>query len=265
MCPSALPSDALVSAFGLERHRYVYIIGSGGKTTLMYALAEALARTGRRVVATTSTKIACPVACASRDVMIESYPAKLTSLLSRRSAKIGYVIAGKTVLEGGAKIGGYSLYELDALSASGAADCWLVEGDGAAGRSLKAHQDHEPVVSTQADLVIAVVGIDCVGKPLTDEHVHRAGRFRDLLGRQCDSPITVDDVASIILHPRGYFANVGQGIDRVLYISKASDPSARVTAEQLARLVKKAEAERWMLQVVVGDLLRPESAVEIID
>ena len=100
---------------------------------------------------------------------------------------------------------------LDALVDARVAEHVLVEADGSAGRPLKAHAEHEPVVSARADLVIAVIGVDCLGRPMDDEHVHRAALLRERLGRPAGALVTPDDVAGIVLHRDGWLAKVAAG------------------------------------------------------
>ncbi len=42
------------------RHRIISFVGSGGKTTLMFAVAKKLSQLGKKVIITTSTKIYLP-------------------------------------------------------------------------------------------------------------------------------------------------------------------------------------------------------------
>ena len=62
------------------------------------------------------------------------------------------------------------------------ADKVIVEADGADGRPIKAPEDWEPVIPTFANLVIPVVGLDCVGKPASEDWVFRIERFLALTG-----------------------------------------------------------------------------------
>lgn len=50
----------LAGSGGVAFPRMTALVGAGGKTTLMYALARRMADAGRRVVCTTTTKIFPP-------------------------------------------------------------------------------------------------------------------------------------------------------------------------------------------------------------
>ena len=57
MTNDEIPVPTLVSALGLGLREHIAIVGGGGKTSLMLALADALSRAGSTVVTTTTTKV----------------------------------------------------------------------------------------------------------------------------------------------------------------------------------------------------------------
>ncbi|MBF0104524.1 MAG: putative selenium-dependent hydroxylase accessory protein YqeC, partial [Deltaproteobacteria bacterium] len=134
------------------------------------------------------------------------------------------------------------------------ADYIICEADGAKGRSLKAHADHEPVVSHQADLVVAVIGIDCIGKPATEEHVHRSGLFCERVGIHPGSPISIKNIADIFFHPEGYLKNTGLRSEVVIFINKVLSATERQQAEHLALALKKRAQAGRVKAVVVSNL-----------
>lgn len=241
-------------AFALDKHRYVYLIGGGGKTYLMFALARALGRAGRSVLTTTTTRIWRPKPADSDHVQVAPYSSALIDRLKTEFSHHRRITAVPAAVDEGRKLSGFTPDELDALMRARVADYMLVEADGAAGRSLKAHQDHEPVLSVNADLVIAVIGVDCIGMPMDDRHVHRAALFCERLGRIPGSVITVEDVAAIVFHDEGYLRRVGPGSEVMVYVSKVGTPEAEATANRLAETLQRADAANRLRRVVVGDL-----------
>jgi probable selenium-dependent hydroxylase accessory protein YqeC len=136
------------------------VIGSGGKTSLLHALAAQLPG---RVILCTTTKI----------YPSQQYP----TLLNPTSAQIlrfwhsghdARVLCVGTPLVGG-KLGpcALSMPHLCTL-----ADYVLVEADGSQGKPLKAHASWEPVVPAHAAQTICVVGASGFGLPLSCA-VHR--------------------------------------------------------------------------------------------
>ena len=114
--------------------------------------------------------------------------------------------------------------------------------------------DYEPVVSQHADLVIAVIGIDCVGKPLSDEYVHRSRRFGDLLDRAEGAPITTKDITNIFFHPSGYLKSVGPRTKVAIFISKVGSEAEREAAIELAAALRGADSDGRIERIVMGEL-----------
>ena len=249
---------------GHPESRYVFLIGGGGKTTLMFALARSLCRKGHTVVTTTSTKILRPPPENSPAVVVDKDIPRLIPRLRERLRGTAHVTAACTSLADGEKLSGFSADDLDQLHEARVADYLLVEADGAAGRSLKAHHEHEPVISRRAELVIAVIGIDCLGKPLNDEHVHRARRLGEFLGRELGVRITVDDVAGIFFHPRGYLKAVGPQTEVAVFLSKVKSPADRESADLLAKALQGGDGAGRITRIAVGDLVGPSAFLEIL-
>lgn len=136
------------------------IIGSGGKTTLLYLLAEELSQKGS-VIVTTSTHI---------------FPPTHLPVVQRLCEPRALVCVGSPTEQGKLTAPEQSFEELAQL-----ADYVLVEADGSKGLPLKAHAPHEPVIPKNARQVICVVGASGLGQPV-ERSVHRAERFTELTG-----------------------------------------------------------------------------------
>ena len=144
------------------------IIGSGGKTTLLFRLAQELARKGR-VIVTTTTHIRQP----------EDFPFAL------RAAGQGRVCVGTPLPDGKLSAPEQSMQELASL-----ADYVLVEADGAARHPLKVHASHEPVIPENAREVICGVGASGLYR-LAQEVVHRPELFLQRTGSAVATPEAV--------------------------------------------------------------------------
>jgi probable selenium-dependent hydroxylase accessory protein YqeC len=251
--PTGKPRTIL-DAFGARQGRYVYLIGGGGKTALMFALAHALADAGRSVLTTTSTRIGDPQPEESDRVVLASDAPSLVEALNEEFLTRRHVTVAASRLENEGKLLGLGVDQLDRLAEARVADHVLVEADGAAGRSLKAHREHEPVVSARADLVIAVIGADCLGMPMDDRHVHRAELLRERLGRAPGSVVTPEDVARIFFHRDGYLARVGKDSEVIVFVNKVGTAEALGAARRLAEALQRADREHRLGGFVVGDV-----------
>jgi probable selenium-dependent hydroxylase accessory protein YqeC len=258
------PALALDDAFALRDHSYIFLIGGGGKTTLMFTLAHHLAQAGRTVVTTTSTRIRHPCQTEAGCVIVEDNRMRLVSRLRYVLPYARHVAIGRVLDEADQKLSGFTIDELDYLWLAKVADHLIIEADGAAGRSLKAHGDQEPVVSPQADLVIAVIGSDCVGCALIDAHVHRAERFSLLVNRAMGAPVDVEAIQAIFFHPLGYLKRVPSRANVVVLISKAGVGSQRANAERLAVALDAADHDRRIMRIVIGELTGPSPFLESV-
>ncbi len=244
----------ILDAFGLRERRYVHLIGGGGKTTLMFALAHALAAEGRSVLTTTTTRILFPGPGESDCVVPGTDAASLVGRLRGEFTTRRHVTAVAPDPAGGRKVGGLATAVLDALVDARVADHVLVEADGSAGRPLKAHADHEPVVSPRADLVVAVIGVGCLGAPMDDAHVHRAALLRERLGRPAGAFVTAEDVAAIVLGRDGYLARVAREAEVIVFVNQAATPQTLAEARRLADALRRADPERRLARLVIGDV-----------
>lgn len=191
------------------------LIGGGGKTTLMYTLAEELHRRGT-VIVTTSTHIQRP---AQYPVLTAADAATVAAALAEHGA---VCVAGETA-EG--KLCAPPL-SFDALAAL--ADFVLVEADGAKRLPLKAHAPHEPVIPANTRRIIYVVGADGFGRPIR-QVCHRPERYAALCGAAEDDIVT-PALEAKVLHAEGY--DTGW-----VYINKVETPKDWRNAEALAALL----------------------------
>ena len=71
----------LREAFAIDTGEIISLVGSGGKTTLMFALAHELATTGTCVITTTTTKIFPPLSSQTPLLLMDTDEANLMRLL----------------------------------------------------------------------------------------------------------------------------------------------------------------------------------------
>lgn len=191
------------------------LIGGGGKTTLMYTMAEELRRRGT-VLVTTSTHIQRP----------EQYPTLLTAdaaAVAAALAEHGTVCVASESPEGKLCAPALSFDTLAVL-----ADFVLVEADGSKRLPLKAHAPHEPVIPANARRTVYVVGADGFGHPIR-QVCHRSERYAALCGAAEDDIVT-PALEAAVLHAEGY--DTGW-----VYINKVETPSDWANAEALAALL----------------------------
>ena len=187
----------------------VTIVGAGGKTTICNSLGAVLAQRGHRVLMTTSTQIYRPDNC---PVFIGN-PEAL-------SPQGNLTVAGMQEIENG-KIKGFSGPEIDTIEQKGLFDYIIVEGDGAKSRSVKAPAEWEPVYPSFTRLALGVIGLDCIGKPIFEDNVHRSTLFMQLTGSRTGDRITIEHLYKLIHHPEGLFRHAPQNCKKVVLFNKS--------------------------------------------
>ncbi|MEW6243132.1 MAG: selenium cofactor biosynthesis protein YqeC [Bacillota bacterium] len=187
----------LSGLLGVRQNDVVSFVGAGGKTTSMLTLAAELAPRGTLLVTTTT-----------RMWNLREHPARLgsaASLLSQLppAGRINVFASGAELSGEREKLTGIAPQDVDLLAGSGCFDWILVEADGAAGRLFKAPASHEPVVASSTTMLVMVFAADILGKPLTDQHVHRLDHVVRCARQPEGSRITAGTVLGVLSHPEG--------------------------------------------------------------
>ena len=117
----------------MERHRVVTLVGGGGKSSTMYALARQARDAGKRVIVTTSTHILPHPKIFLTD---DPEPEHLKRCLDEHGVITLGTLGRADKLCGTGEIG----------VCKGLADVVLIEGDGARVKPLKVPAAHEPVI-----------------------------------------------------------------------------------------------------------------------
>ena len=145
--------DGTQFPFLAEKGHIVSLVGGGGKTTLLQAMAAHGARKGWRVLASTTTHIQRP-----KEPLWARTNAELTALWTSGNYAVAGALAPDNKLT--------QPPQLERWMAQ--ADAVFLEADGAKHLPCKAPAAHEPVLLPQSDIVLAVAGLSAVGKPLQE-------------------------------------------------------------------------------------------------
>jgi len=201
-------------------------VGAGGKTSAIFALADAAADFG--VTITTTTHIRDPRLEKDRRfgrVLIDPelarrrrYPSSpLLCFATMRGAPPLIVASGVIAEEG--KLVGIHPQRADEIAAQ--CDILLVEADGSRGRPIKAPGAHEPVIPPRSAIVVGLVGLDCLGAPLCAATAHRPELLASLTGCAEGETIEAGHIAALIRSPDGLFGHCPPGSRRVVLLNKA--------------------------------------------
>lgn len=226
----------------VNRKHIISLVGGGGKTTIMYELAAFCAQQGRRVLCFTTTHIWQPelsfdsLARLRKTDIPMAEPIYAKDLLQVQQLwQLGcYAVIG-TVEEGSGKLiaPGDELLQ----KALQACDIALIEADGSKQMPCKLPNETEPVLLQESDLLIAVAGLDGLGKSL-EEACFRWQQGRKLFASSCNLLMDEAKLAQLLLSEQGSRKQVGS---REYYI--ALNKCDLVTQEQAMAMKALLEAQ----------------------
>ena len=205
----------------IEKYPVIAVVGGGGKTSLIYRLNQELLSIGKKVIISTTTYMFYEP---DRPFAMDGDPKEVQEKLE----EYGYVIAAGLDANQ-EKITSLSQERLESLKPL--CDVMLIEADGSKQKPLKVPEEWEPVIPPFADLVISVVGLDCLGKPIC-ETTHRMERTSDFLKKSMEAPVTEEDIVKIAGSIHGLFKNVEGRVYRV-YLNKADVLESTEAAEKI--------------------------------
>lgn len=191
------------------------LMGSGGKTSLMYHLAGELSKK-HKVLLTTTTHIRVP-----DHIPLATTREELEALFAQRNV----VCAGTLSEEGKLTAPTFEGWE-------SAADYVLVEADGSRNLPLKAHADHEPVIPEGCENTICVVGASGFNQPIRAV-CHRPERYAALLSCSDMKKVTPEMAAQVLAAEGGFdrvFVNQTDALSKFL---------GKATVKEFARAVGK--------------------------
>lgn len=245
-------TGSLAEVLGLGPREHVALVGGGGKTSLMLALGRELRASGKRVVASTTTKIWRREAFNLPLVLLRGREAAWMSTVEETLEARGHLFLGQEILDSG-KVKGIMPAVLDGIFRDLEVDFIIAEADGSAGHPVKAHEEHEPVIAGSSTRVVAVMGLEALGRPAGPDLIFRAERFYRLTGAGDGEPLTPSLLAGLFLNPGGIFKGSPDSAERIPFLNKADLLAHAEEALALASLLHKGPGE-GIRRVVIGSL-----------
>ncbi|CAG1004613.1 Nicotine blue oxidoreductase [Anaerolineales bacterium] len=208
-------------------HTVVSFTGAGGKTTALFQLARELSAHKAVVVTATSHLGLWQIPLADRHI------------ITKGQGKIEIPAGGVTLVTGeieGNRTQPVNNVTLDWLHAESKRQNTplLIEADGSRQKPLKAPTTHEPPIPEFSELVVHIAGLSALGKPLTDEHVHRAEIFSKLSGLPLGSPVTTQAIAKVLTRPQGGLKNIPPHARRIVLLNQADTPELQSIGSGMA-------------------------------
>ena len=241
----------------LEAHSgLVCLVGAGGKKTTLYRLAAT--HPGRVGVTATVHIPHFPKTLNAYKVVAEK-SALLTKVVE--AANQNRVVAFAQPSEKRARHAGVEPLLISQIHAAASFDVTLIKADGARSRLLKAPDENEPQVPLVTHTVIPVVSAHAIGRPLTEDIVHRVDRVATITGASEGETITPAHLGKLLASDDGALKGVGD--------AKVIPLIAMVDNEKLHVLARQAAEHALMLSrrfehVVLAAMKKTEPLVEVV-
>jgi len=194
------------------------IVGAGGKTSAMFALARQV--DGPAWVTTTAHLGTDQTAFADLFCMVESEHDINPDLWLKQKVTL---VTGAATSDDRLHSPASELLELIHQAAEREGVRLIFEADGSRSIPLKAPGEHEPPIPAWARQVIVVVGASALGRPLNEGTVFRAGRYAELTGLQEGETITIESVRDMLLHSLGGLKNIPPAALKAVLFNQSED------------------------------------------
>lgn len=226
----------LKDAIDIKGTQMISLVGAGGKTSIIFRLAQELAADKKKILITTTTKMYIPDTSYGGKLVIGNHVDSITDEAQLLEHGIITWAGGKTP---DGKMTGILPEYLDVIYTKKLFDIILVEADGSKQKPLKAPSDYEPVVPKKTSIVLGVMGIDVIGKHLDGRNVHRPEQIAKITGNPIGSIVDEDIMVKIVLHNEGLFKNSGNNARKILVLNKVDNTALASAAVILAELIKE--------------------------
>lgn len=258
MPPYAAP-PTLTEALSVAPREVAAFVGGGGKTTAMYRLCREAAALGRRAVASGTARFTLPAGRLEVPLLVHADEEALLASVRGRLGRDGPWLIAAAGLGSKERLLPITGDLVSRLAAAPEVDLLALEADGSALRPFKAPAGHEPVVPAAATIVVAVVGADVFGRPLTEAFVHRPERVAALTGAREGDRVTPAMVAAVLADERGGRKGVPEAARFAVLVNKVT-ASRLEAARETARLL----LDRGVRRVVLGRVREPDPVVELL-
>lgn len=219
----------------LEIGDIISFVGGGGKTTLMFRIARALADSGYKVLVTTTTKI-----YDVDDHMYEKYVLRETISTVKHGKTTGITVFGDKI-ENSKLIGASPEALRDYIDFEGF-DFVLIEADGSKKKSIKAYKNHEPVVPKYCNKVIAVISMDIIGCSLTDSYVYNPEALSQILDKSIGSDLNASDIAKLVVSEKGLFQK-NDDKKKIVFLTKCYNKEKNRIAHSIIKDIKDKDED----------------------
>ncbi len=238
-------------ALSLPPREHLALVGAGGKTSAMLELARELRKQGKKVAATTTTKVGVEEARALGRLILLEEEGLWESALRRCLEEEGSVFIGQG-LNSEEKVMGVPAVMADEIFSY--CPYVITEADGAAKRPLKVPEEHEPVIPASSTHVVGFMGCEALGGLVGPEVVFRLERFIEMTALVSGARISADTLLEVFNNPRGIFKGAPKAARKSAFLNKTD---IALDYQECLRLAENLACNSSFLdRVVAGSILQ---------
>lgn len=249
----------------------ISIVGSGGKTSLLWSLA-ARRRAQSRVLVTTTTRIQLPDAAAGLYDNLLLFNGGEASPLAPHlrccaaplpkganaplKSPAGVTLAGR-VTQNDAGMAKFCAPPDDALKELiPRYDYVFIESDGSRTLPLKGWADYEPVVPEETTVTVGIMPLWTLGLAADESIIHRLPLWTELTGAKKGDIITLNHLERAISggDRRGIFA-AAHGV-KVLFFNQVEDKSAFSAALAISKMLKSNHSSSCVPDFIIAGSIK---------
>lgn len=228
--------------FSIEKGNIISIVGSGGKTTLLFFLAAELRR-NYNVLVTTSAKILKP-SINQYDSIFTNVESFINSDLTNKN---NITVISKSINESNNKLIGIDDNDLEKLI--NYFDVILIEADGSNKLPLKGWKNHEPPVLKKTNKIIGIIPVSVLGRNIDNSFIYGYDEFKKIAGN--NSQVDEETIKNICISENGIFKN-STG-EKYLFINQADTEQDKEKSIKIADYIYK-NIENIDFKIVIGSL-----------
>lgn len=208
--------------FGIKKNTVTAITGSGGKTSLMFHLAEELSKIGK-ILITTTTKIFVPDKNQYENLFLIDENKKIKG-------------TGKNIDVLGEKIENGKLLspaEEDILFLKKNYDYIIYEADGSKQKPMKFWRDDEPCILSCTDRIIGVANIKVLGQSFSEENIHRFNMYINNNKFISEKIISREIFEDYLINGK-FFQNSSEKMEKILFLNGVENDNEIISAFDFA-------------------------------
>lgn len=234
----------LTEIFNIQKGDIVSIVGSGGKTSLLFKLAQEL-KNDYNVLISTSTRLKIPKA-ADYDYLyynLDSY------IKNKNNTNKGITVISKDIDINSNKLIGINEEILNILKAN--FDIVLLEADGSKKLPLKGWKSYEPPVLEMTTKTIGVMPVNLINKKVDKDFIYGFDEFNILT--DFSEYISFEAIGKICSRDNGLFKNSKGQL--YLFLNKADNCEDIKNAKKINSYFKQAIINRpYNFKIIYGSL-----------